>query len=91
MLSLTKTDVAQLLELADWLEMQPCNCASSGDIAIALPHLRHWLTSSWSHKRNEAKIIYYRNGYGWQLFRGYRKKLDKLTEDINNKAIAALQ
>lgn len=86
---LTKTDIAQLLELSDWLEMQPLKCASSSDIAIALPHLRHWTSSSWMHKRNAAKVIYYRSGYGWQLFRTYKSRISKLTIEINQRAILA--
>lgn len=84
---LTKRDIAELLELSDWLEMQPLKCASSGDIAIALPHLRHWTTSSWMHKRSYAKVIYYRSGYGWQLFRTSRSRISKLTIEINERAI----
>lgn len=85
---LTKQDVAELLELSDWLAVQPLKCATSGEIAIALPHLRNWTTSTWQHKRDLAKVIYYRNGYGWQLHRNYKSRLDKLTEEINRCAIA---
>jgi len=85
---LTKTDVAQLLELSEWLELQPLKCASSGEIANQLPHLKHWTTSTWMYKRNLAKVIYYRSGYGWQLFRNYQSKLNRLTLEINKKAIA---
>jgi len=87
---LTKTDVAQLLELAEWLELQPLKCASSGEIAQALPHLCHWTSAAWMHKRGSAKVIYYRSGYGWQLFRNYKNRLKKLTDEINECAIANL-
>lgn len=84
---LNKKDVAELLELSDWLAMQPLRCATSGEIAIALPHLRNWTTSTWQHKRDLARVIYYRSGYGWQLHRTYKSRLTHLTEEINLRAI----
>lgn len=86
---LTKQDVAGLLQLAKWLELQPCRSASSGDIANQFPHLRNWTTSAWLAKRNLAKVIYYQVGYGWRLHRNYKSRLAKLSDEINRRAMAA--
>lgn len=85
---LTKLDIAQLLQLSEWLELQPLRCASSGDIVNQFPHLRNWVSSAWLAKRNLAKVIYYQVGYGWRLHRNYKSRLAKLTDEINQRAIA---
>ncbi len=82
---LTKQDIAELLQLSEWLELQPLRCASSGDIASLFPHLRNWTSSAWLAKRNLAKVIYYQNGYGWRLHRNYKSRLAKLTDEINHQ------
>lgn len=86
---LTKTDIAELLELAEWLETQPCKSATSGEVASNKPHLKRWTDSVSSIKRSQAKIIYYQNGYGWRLNRNWKSNLYKLTFIANrDNAIA---
>jgi hypothetical protein len=80
---LTKTDIAELLELADWLETQPDKSAFSGAIALHKPHLRHWTEAARQSKRSHSKIIYYQTGYGWRLNRQWKSNLGKQTALIN--------
>lgn len=75
-LMLTKTDIAELLELAQWLERQPCKSAYSSEIP---KHLRQWADSYMQPKRSHSKIIYYQVGYGWRLNRQWKSNLYKLT------------
>lgn len=85
----TKTDIAELLELAEWLETQSCKSALAGTIAREKPHLRHWTDSIKQTKRSRSKIIYYQTGYGWRLNRQWKSNLHKLTIAANqDKAIA---
>ena len=77
---LTKTDIAELLELAEWLEIQPCKSAFSGQVP---PHLRRWTDSAMASKRSHSKIIYYQSGYGWRLNRQWKSNLHKLTLLVN--------
>lgn len=77
---LTKTDIAELLELAEWLEERPLKCAFSGKVP---PHLRRWTDSAMATKRSRSKIIYYQSGYGWRLNRQWKSNLHKLTLLVN--------
>lgn len=78
---LTKTDIAELLELADWLELQPCKSAYTSKIP---KHLRRWAESYMQPKRSHCKVIYYQTGYGWRLNRQWRSNLDKQIKLIND-------
>lgn len=80
---LTRTDIAELLELAEWLELQPCKSALAGTIARNKPHLRHWTDSIRQAKRSRSKVIYYQTGYGWRLNRQWKSNLHKLTLLVN--------
>ncbi len=79
---LSKTDIAELLEIAEWLETQPCKSAFSGQFPA---RLRRWVDSSAQKKRTLAKVFYYQIGYGWRLNRQWKHNLKKQILIVNRE------
>lgn len=84
---LTKQDVAELLELAEWLELQPNKSAYSGSLP---PRLYRWTQVYMERKRAVSKIIYYQSGYGWRLNRQWKSNIYKHTALINQSSAITL-
>lgn len=78
---LTRVEISELQEICDWLSKQPCQCAYSKTIVEELPHLDHWFSHTWRHKRKEAGLFYYQVNYGWRLHRrAWQKRLEGLIQ-----------
>lgn len=80
---LTRVEIAELQEICYWLNKQPCQCAYSKDIIVELPHLAHWFSYTWRHKRKQSGLFYYQVGYGWRLHRKlWQRRLEGLTQSV---------
>lgn len=81
---LTRQELSELQEICDWLDKQPCKSAYSKAIGDELPHLSHWFSFTWRHKRKSVGLFYYQVNYGWRLHRrSWQQRLNLLVQSVS--------
>lgn len=74
----TEQELTELKDLCEWLSRQQMQSAYSDVVLRELPHLKHWVSKAYKDKRRDARLIYFKTGYGWYLQKRWRLRLREL-------------